>query len=128
MPENTLSQEQAQECAIKRILGQYAEGWAWQIVGQLLESAGGDVRKAMRLMTAEGADSAPFHLGNFGYSGPGEVTVMCMGNAGKRNQIRVWYPETRITDPQDFTFPWSAVFEYVLEHGELECARQLHLF
>jgi len=58
---------------------------------------------------------------------PDGISFTAYGSA-PNGVIRVWLPDTQITDKPDFTLHWQDVFEYVLYHSERDLTKQLRMF
>jgi hypothetical protein len=112
------------------LLGMTSGNWA--TVEDLLEQAHGDVRHALELSKQKICPhsycrSIGSSLGDCGMATPDGISFTAYGSA-PNGVIRVWLPDTQITDKPDFTLHWQDVFEYVLYHSERDLTKQLRMF
>ena len=97
--------------AVQRAISQYSDSYARRLVQRLLDGAGGDVRKAVKLMASDSDGGASFLLGNFG-AHTGEYRVECRGNAAS-NAIEAWVGPDYWDRPPDLVIRWREVFHFV---------------
>lgn len=100
--------------AVTLALGNVENGYNRKLVGRLLDEAGGDVAKALSLLTrrpAGGGSTVSFRLGNWGYCGS-DCRLECWGSAASAD-IQAWDGPDHWDRPPDLVVTWREVFEYV---------------
>jgi hypothetical protein len=99
------------QIAVRHALGKYASDFARLQIEGLLEKAGGNVARAVELMSDRSVTDAGRLLGHWGVSCK-RYRVQCWGSA-PRHPVEAWMGPDHWDREPDLVVSWKEIFQFV---------------